>query len=152
MVSPHPHSARGLAALLHICFRVVVGARKARAWRCGGSEAEVEMWGCGTEITSPVFHRLSPRPHGIPCAASQAARSVGAGSWSFAPEQGAGKEPAGLKAAAGRTLTLSHSPLLSLQLPLMSRLKVVCPGRGKGWMWEGSSAPRRGITAQPRLS
>ena len=42
------------------------------------------------------------------------------GSWSFASEQDAGKEAPQLEGAVGRMLTLSHSPLLSLQLPLIS--------------------------------
>lgn len=51
------------------------------------------------------------------------------GSWGFASEQGAGKEAARLKGPAGRMLTLSHSPLLPLQLPLISMAEGWLPRR-----------------------
>lgn len=49
------------------------------------------------------------------------------GSWSFTSEQGAGKEAARLKGTAGTMLTLSHSPFLSLQLPLISMAEAWLP-------------------------
>lgn len=104
----------------------MVGACKAGAWRQGRSEAEVEMWGWRTETASPVFRRQIFFP--TPIASSvqfykQPGLSVLGdllGSWSFASEQGAGKEAAWLKGAAGRILALSQNPFLSLQLPLIS--------------------------------
>ena len=143
-MSPHPRSGQGFSSFAPYgvemlcsagCLEVMVGACKAGAWRQGRSEVEAEMWGWRTETTSPVFRRQIFFPTFIASSVQfykqQGLSVLGdlLGSWSFISEQGAGEEAARLEGAAGGMLTLSHSPFLSLQRPLISTAEGWLPRR-----------------------